>query len=134
LNRVGVSAGDRCGGREHVPELVSAAEHFSAAISGLSPEAVPEPTRFVAPEVPLTKCLGSDRVVGGHDVRVAGMSCADADEILSSFTTAFSDRNLAKELVERGHGWRCYQRIFGGGYSVEETCWRDEGQVVIFKK
>lgn len=94
---------------------------------------MPAPTRFHAPKVPLTKCTGSE-VIGGHDVRVAGMSCAVADEILSSFTTAFSDRNLAKALVERGHGWRCYQRIFGGGFSVEETCWRGRDQVVIFKK
>lgn len=132
LNRVGVSPADRCGGREHVPELSSAASMLGGAARGLSPDAVPAPTRFVAPEIPLTNCRGPG--VGGRDVRVVGMSCADADEIVSSFATAFSDRNLDKELVERGHGWRCYQRIFGGGYSVEETCWRGTDQVFIFKK
>jgi hypothetical protein len=93
---------------------------------------VPPPERFRAPEVRLEECDQAD-VASGYDVRVTGMTCADANRVLKPFTTAFSDENLRKPLVDRGNGWRCYQRLFGE-FSVEEVCWRGEEQVLIFRK
>lgn len=94
---------------------------------------VPAPEKFEAPEIPSEQCKGPE-IVGGHDVRVAGMSCGDAARILQDFTTAFSDENVSKPLVERGNGWRCFQQIFEGGFPLQEVCWRGEGQVLIFNK
>lgn len=97
--------------------------------------AVPPPVKYDAPAVQTTSCSPrSLKEGGGYAVKVSEMTCANAGEILKDFTTAFSDRNLSRTLVDRGHGWTCHQRLFGGGNSVEQICWRPQGQVLIFRK
>jgi hypothetical protein len=110
------------------------------AISGCGDEAtetttsrVPPPERFTAPAVPLESCKNEQTISGTH-VQLAGMTCADADRILKSFTTAFTDENLTKAVVERGNDWRCYQHISPSGFSVQEVCWRSNEQVLLFRK
>lgn len=105
---------------------------------GGSPDAttssrVPPPVRFVAPEVPLQSCRNNE-VISGHGVEIGGMTCQDADRILKQFTTAFTDANLEKTVVDRGNGWRCYQELSASGFSVQEVCWRGTEQVLLFRK
>lgn len=94
---------------------------------------VPPPERFTAPEIPLESCRNAD-VISGHGVQVTGMTCEDADRILKQFTTAFTDENLSKTVVDRGNGWRCYQQLSPSGFSVQEVCWRGNEQVLLFQK
>lgn len=91
---------------------------------------VPKPERFAAREVELTRC----RQGSGSKIRVAGMNCKRAAPITKEITTAFADANLRKEVVDRGNGWRCFQRLFDGAAAVEQVCWRGRGQVLIFEK
>jgi hypothetical protein len=94
---------------------------------------VPPPKRFVAPEIPLESCKNGETISGTH-VQVAGMTCADADRIIKQFTTAFTDENLTKTVVDRGNGWRCYQQLSPSRFSVQEVCWRGNEQVLLFRK
>jgi hypothetical protein len=94
---------------------------------------VPPPERFEAPAIPLESCTNAETISGTH-VQVSGMTCADADRILKQFTTAFTDENLAKPVVDRGNGWRCYQQLSPSGFSVQEVCWRGNEQVLLFRK
>ena len=100
---------------------------------GTTTSRVPPPERFTAPEIPLEGCTNAE-VISGHGVQVAGMTCEDADRILKQFTTAFTDENLTKTVVDRGNGWRCYQRLSPSGFSVQQVCWRGNQQVLLFQK
>lgn len=98
--------------------------------SGTRTGTVPRPERFIAREIDLIECEQGS----GSRIRVAGMTCAEAAPITKDITTSFADENLRKEVVERGNGWRCFQRLFRGGAFVELVCWRGDRQVLIFQK
>lgn len=96
---------------------------------------VPAPVPYRAPKIPTRACNGPD-VRGGFGVVAHHVTCKRVGEILQTFTTAFSDKNLRKPLVDRGHGWRCFQRLEEDGFPVDLVCWRDSRrqEMIAFSK
>jgi hypothetical protein len=57
-----------------------------------------------------------------------------ARRIAKVITQGFSDENLKKELLSRGNGWRCHQRLFRDGFAVEAICWRRQVVIAFTKR
>lgn len=123
-----------CRGDDRSTTSTTQRSSTSATVSGSDRELPPPSSEAV--EVPLSACTSQELGAGGGGthVHVAGTTCSAAGAILSRFTTAFSDENLKIPIVDRGNGWRCFQRLYGGGYRVQEVCWRGADQVIMFEK